>query len=54
MAIYDLTADAAFAVLRWRSQELNIKLHVVAQTLVETLPKILMASARRGPPSITI
>lgn len=50
MAVYDLTADAAFAVLRWRSQELNIKLHVVAQTLVDTLPRLLQTSDQMRAP----
>jgi hypothetical protein len=50
MVVYDLTADAAFAVLRWRSQELNIKLHVVAQTLVDTLPTLLQTSDQTRAP----
>jgi PAS domain S-box-containing protein len=50
MVVYDLTADAAFAVLRWRSQELNIKLHVVAQTLAETLPTLLRTSDQTRAP----
>jgi PAS domain S-box-containing protein len=41
MAVYDLRPDVAFDVLRWRSQELNIKLHHVAEELVEKLPSLL-------------
>jgi hypothetical protein len=49
MVIYDLDADAAFSVLRWRSQELNIKLHDVAAKLTAELPTLLQIapSARR-------
>ncbi len=43
MAIYQLSADAAFAVLKWRSQELNVKLWTVAEKLVAELPKLLNA-----------
>jgi hypothetical protein len=35
MLVYDLDAAAAFDLLRWRSQESNIKLHRLAQQLVE-------------------
>jgi hypothetical protein len=41
MVLYDRDADAAFAVLRWRSQELNVKLNNVAAKLVEDLPQRL-------------
>ncbi|MCT7661127.1 PAS and ANTAR domain-containing protein [Mycobacterium deserti] len=47
MATYDVDADAAFEILRWRSQELNIKLHDIAKELVTTLPSLLSCS--RGP-----
>jgi PAS domain S-box-containing protein len=43
MVIYQLSADAAFAVLRWRSQELNVKLFTVAEKLVAELPDLLDA-----------
>ncbi|WP_292988411.1 PAS and ANTAR domain-containing protein [Mycobacterium sp.] len=43
MAIYQLSADAAFAILVWRSQELNIKLSTVADRLVAELPSLLNA-----------
>jgi hypothetical protein len=45
MAIYQLDADAAFEVLKWRSQELNIKLATVAEKLVSELPELLNANS---------
>jgi hypothetical protein len=45
MAIYQLSADAAFEVLKWRSQEHNIKLSTVAQRLVSELPELLNANS---------
>jgi PAS domain S-box-containing protein len=45
MAIYGITADAAFGVLKWRSQELNVKLFAIAQRLVSDLPTILNTPA---------
>lgn len=44
MAIYDLDADAAFSILRWRSQELNVKLHDVAGSLVKEIPALLQVN----------
>ena len=41
MAIYRINADAAFGVLRWRSQELNVKLFVIAEKIIDELPAIL-------------
>ncbi|KAA0102516.1 ANTAR domain-containing protein [Mycolicibacterium sp. P1-18] len=38
MAVYRIDADAAFGILRWRSQELNVKLHAIAERLVAELP----------------
>jgi PAS domain S-box-containing protein len=50
MAIYQLSADAAFAVLKWRSQELNIKLSAIAEKLVAELPDLLKTHpAARAP-----
>ncbi|MFZ3317544.1 MAG: PAS and ANTAR domain-containing protein [Mycobacterium sp.] len=50
MMLYQLNADAAFAVLVWRSQELNIKLSTVAEKLVAELPYLLNAHpAQRAP-----
>jgi PAS domain S-box-containing protein len=41
MAVYRIDADAAFGVLRWRSQELNVKLFTIAEKLITELPEIL-------------
>lgn len=41
MAIYRINAEAAFGVLRWRSQELNVKLFTIAEKIVDELPEIL-------------
>jgi PAS domain S-box-containing protein len=41
MAIYDITDDAAFEVLRWRSQEMNVKLFDIATELVARIPSLL-------------
>ena len=50
MLIYQLSADAAFAVLVWRSQELNVKLATVAEKLVAELPDLVNAHpAMRAP-----
>jgi hypothetical protein len=46
MAVYDVDADAAFEILRWRSQELNIKLHHVAKEVVANIPTLTDQSAR--------
>ena len=43
MMTYQLSADAAFAVLVWRSQQLNVKLSTVAEKLVAELPDLLNA-----------
>jgi PAS domain S-box-containing protein len=49
MAVYDLPDRAAFDVLRWRSQELNVKLHGVAEEIVTHLPGLLnVQNATRG------
>jgi PAS domain S-box-containing protein len=47
MAVYDLHADSAFEVLRWRSQELNVKLHDVAREIVAQLPGLLNLDGRK-------
>jgi hypothetical protein len=49
MAAYDMHADAAFAILRWRSQELNVKLHDVAREIVAELPGLLNVESARRP-----
>ncbi|MDT5336040.1 MAG: hypothetical protein QOD90_1545 [Mycobacterium sp.] len=50
MAVYQLDADAAFGILRWRSQELNVKLATVASKLVAELPELLKSSAAARAP----
>jgi hypothetical protein len=40
MAVYRVSADQAFGVLRWRSQETNIKLRELAKQLVTELPAL--------------
>ncbi|MDT5316446.1 MAG: hypothetical protein QOE74_5466 [Mycobacterium sp.] len=50
MALYQLNADAAFGILRWRSQELNVKLATVAAKLVAELPELVnVDGATRAP-----
>jgi len=50
MVIYRLSADAAFALLKWRSQETNVKLSTVAEKLITELPDLLNAHpAMRAP-----
>jgi PAS domain S-box-containing protein len=50
MVTYQLSADAAFAVLVWRSQQLNVKLSTVAEQLVAKLPDLVNAHpAMRAP-----
>jgi PAS domain S-box-containing protein len=50
MLTYQLSADAAFAILVWRSQQLNVKLSTVAEKLVAELPDLLNAHpAMRAP-----
>jgi PAS domain S-box-containing protein len=41
MAIYDISDDAAFEVMRWRSQEMNVKLYGIATELVAQVPGLL-------------
>jgi AmiR/NasT family two-component response regulator len=50
MVLYGIEADAAFAVLRWRLKELNVKLHTIAAKLVENLPRQLQLApdGRKG------
>ena len=43
MAVYAVSAEAAFSILKWRSQELNVKLHDVAAKLVADLPSLLQS-----------
>jgi PAS domain S-box-containing protein len=45
MAAYDLRSDAAFTLLRWRSQETNMKLHDIAAEIVTEFPTLLNLQA---------
>jgi PAS domain S-box-containing protein len=47
MVTYQLNADAAFGILKWRSQEHNVKLATIAAKLVTDLPPLL-----RGHPAL--
>jgi PAS domain S-box-containing protein len=50
MLIYQISADAAFELLKWRSQELNAKLWTIAEKLVAELPVLLTTHpAMRAP-----
>jgi AmiR/NasT family two-component response regulator len=44
MAVCAVSAEAAFSILKWRSQELNVKLHDVAAKLVADLPSLLQSN----------
>ncbi|MCW2551456.1 MAG: response regulator with putative antiterminator output domain [Mycobacterium sp.] len=43
MMTYQVDADAAFGILRWRSQELNVKLAWIAEKVVAELPALMSA-----------
>ncbi|MFD3430122.1 PAS and ANTAR domain-containing protein [Nocardia fluminea] len=40
MLAYSVSADQAFRVLQWRSQETNVKLRAIAERLVSALPTV--------------
>lgn len=40
MLAYGVSAEQAFRVLRWRSQETNVKLRTIAELVLAELPKI--------------
>lgn len=40
MLVYGVSAEQAFRVLRWRSQETNVKLRTIAERVVAELPKL--------------
>ncbi|MDT5137353.1 MAG: hypothetical protein QOG19_2486 [Mycobacterium sp.] len=44
MYVYRVTADQAFRVLQWRSQETNIKLRALARQLLDEVPSLANAS----------
>jgi PAS domain S-box-containing protein len=50
MALYAIDEDAAFSILRWRSQQLNIKLATIASSLVSDLPDLLKADPSKRAP----
>jgi hypothetical protein len=50
MAVYGVTAEPAFSILKWRSQQLNFKLHDVAAKLVADLPSLLQSNLTARPP----
>jgi AmiR/NasT family two-component response regulator len=50
MVVYDIDAGAAFEILRWRSQELNIKISALARHLAKELPRRLTVDASRRAP----
>ena len=41
MMAYQISADASFGILKWRSQEHNVKLATVAQRVVNDLPALM-------------
>ena len=40
MVIYNIDADAAFELLKWRSQQTNTKLRVLAEQLMTAFPSL--------------
>jgi hypothetical protein len=40
MLIYRITADSAFELLKWRSQQTNTKLRVLAEQIAEDFLKL--------------
>jgi PAS domain S-box-containing protein len=41
MMAYQVSAEAAFGILKWRSQEHNVKLATIAQMIVDDFPALL-------------
>ena len=50
MALYAVNDAAAFAILRWRSQQLNIKLSTIASSLVADVPELLKVDPSKRAP----
>ena len=50
MAIYHVDEDAAFDIMRWRSQELNVKLYHLAAKLVAEVPALVEDAFRNTSP----
>lgn len=50
MMTYQVSAEAAFGILKWRSQEHNVKLATIAQRIVDDFPSLLSGdTAVRAP-----
>ncbi|OBB00550.1 hypothetical protein A5662_14500 [Mycobacteriaceae bacterium 1482268.1] len=50
MLLYNISPDAAFDILRWRSQEMNMKLNAIATEVAAALPSLVdLPSGVRGP-----
>ena len=52
MAIYGIDAEAAFDLLKWRSQETNVKLRPLAEQIVADFPAV--AHEETLPPRLRI
>ncbi|HEX3286556.1 MAG TPA: PAS and ANTAR domain-containing protein [Mycobacterium sp.] len=50
MALYAVNDDAAFAILRWRSQQFNTKLSTIASSLVADVPGLLQVDPSNRAP----
>ena len=50
MALYVVNEDAAFSILRWRSQQLNVKLSTIALRPVADLPGLLQVDPSNRAP----
>ena len=50
MALYAVNEDAAFSILRWRSQQLNVKLSTIALRPVADLPGLLQVDPSNRAP----
>src|SRR6478609_2716924 len=44
MVVYGITAEAAFALLRWYSQHRNVKLRAIAAALTQATPRVAMGA----------
>jgi ANTAR domain len=53
MLVYDVDEEVAFDLLRWLSQERNVKLGLLAQQIRADLRAVQRAGLSTDPPSIT-
>ena len=54
MLVYRVDADAAFELLKWRSQEVNVKLRILAEQLLADFAELAYEGrCLRGRPSTT-